>query len=472
MAKEYDVAILGGGTGGYVAAIRAAQLGMQVAVIEKDKLGGTCLHKGCIPSKAMLKSAEVFRQTKVADTFGIDLKQPKLNLTNVQKRKTAIIKKLHQGVHALMKKHKIDVFKGTGTILGPSIFSPMPGTISIAHDNGEENTMIVPKNVLIATGSKAKTLGIKIDHKYVLTSDEALEMEQLPETMIIIGGGAIGIEWASMLADFGVRVTVLEYAEQILPTEDKDIANEVEKQLQDKGVTFIKNAQVLPDTLKKEHGVTITAKIKDDEKSFQAERLLISTGREPNSSQIGLQNTSVVVHQGFIHVNEYYQTKESHIYAIGDVIGGMQLAHVASQEGIIAVEHMAGKDPLTINHENIPSCIYSDPEVASIGLTEEEARDKGFVIKVGQFPFQAIGKAVVDGDESGFVKIISNQKNNDLLGIHMVGPDVTNMISEASLAKFLDGTPWEISKTIHPHPSLSEIFSEAALAVDGIEIHR
>ncbi|OZU90023.1 dihydrolipoyl dehydrogenase [Virgibacillus indicus] len=472
MAKEYDLVILGGGTGGYVAAIRASQLGMQVAVVENGELGGTCLHRGCIPSKAFLRSAEVFRQTKEADSYGIITKETTLNFAKVQERKESIVNTLHQGVQALMKKGKIDVFKGFGRILGPSIFSPMPGTISIEYENGDENTMIVPKNVLIATGSKPRTLpGLELDGNLVMSSGEALKMEELPSSIIIVGGGVIGIEWASMLADFGVEVTVIEYMNQILPTEDGAVAREVEKQLKKKGVTFVKQAKVLPETLKKENNVTILAEIDGNNETFKADKMLVSVGREANSANIGLDNTEILTEKGYIQTNEYYQTKESHIYAIGDVIGGMQLAHVASHEGITAVEHIANEKPLPINYGNIPSCIYSNPEAASVGLTEKQAKEKGFDIKVGKFPFKAIGKALVYGESDGFVKIIADKKNEDLLGIHMVGPHVTDMISEAGLAMVLDATPWEISGTIHPHPTLSEVMGEAALAVEGKQIH-
>ncbi|MFD1039196.1 dihydrolipoyl dehydrogenase [Virgibacillus byunsanensis] len=472
MAKEYDLVILGGGTGGYVAAIRASQLGMQVAMVEKGELGGTCLHRGCIPSKALLRSAEVLKQTKEANEYGIETENPTLNFTKVQERKNSIVKTLHQGVQGLMKKGKIDVFEGFGRILGPSIFSPMPGTISIEYANGDENTMIVPKNVLIATGSKPKSLpGLEIDGTYVMSSDEALQMEELPSSIIIVGGGVIGIEWASMLADFGVDVTVVEYLDQILPTEDEAIAKEVEKLLKKKGITFVKSAKVLGDTLTKENGVTIEAEVNGEKETFKADKMLVSVGREGNTTNIGIENTDIVVEKGFIHTNQYFQTKETHIYAIGDVIGGMQLAHVASHEGIVAVEHMADQNPLPIEYDNIASCIYSNPEVASVGFTEKEAKKKGFEVKVGKFPFQAIGKALVHGETDGFVKIIVDKNTEDLLGIHMVGPHVTDMISEAGLAKVLDATPWEVAHTIHPHPSLSEVMGEAALAVEGKQIH-
>ncbi|ASK63254.1 dihydrolipoyl dehydrogenase [Virgibacillus phasianinus] len=472
MAEEYDLVVLGGGTGGYVAAIRAAQIGLQVAIVEKGDLGGTCLHRGCIPSKALLRSAEVYRQTKEASEYGIDTKDTTLNFTKVQERKDRVVRTLHQGVQGLMKKGKIDVYEGFGRILGPSIFSPMPGTISIEYANGDENTMLVPKNVLIATGSKPKSLpGLEIDGKHVMTSDEALQMEELPKSIIIVGGGVIGIEWASMLADFDVDVTVIEYLDQILPTEDEAIAKEVEKLLKKKGITFVKGAKVLPDTLSTDSGVKIEAEINNSNKSFQADKMLVSVGREANTTNIGLENTDIEIEKGFVQTNAYFQTKESHIYAIGDVIGGMQLAHVASHEGIVAVEHMADHNPSPIEYDNIPTCIYSNPEVASVGLTEKKAKEEGFEIKVGKFPFKAIGKALVHGESDGFVKIIADKKTDDLLGCHMIGPHVTDIISEAGLAKVLDATPWEVADSIHPHPTLSEVMGEAALAVDGKQIH-
>src|SRR5690625_308308 len=472
MTKEYDLAILGGGPGGYVAAIRAAQLGLKVAIVEKDKLGGTCLHRGCIPSKALLRSAEVYRQTKAAEQYGIDVSEYTLNFLNVQKRKEKIVAQLYQGVQSLLKKNKISVYHGIGRILGPSIFSPMAGTISIEHDNGDENTMLIPKNIIIATGSTPATLpDISIDGKYVLTSDNALQLEQLPESMIIVGGGVIGIEWASLLADFNISVTILEYSERILPTEDIDISKEVERQLNKKGIEIITNATVQKTNEPKNNEVTINYLINDKTKQLTAQNVLLSVGRKPNKYDIRIDNKNIILKNGSIETNEFYQTKESHIYAIGDVIGGRQLAHVASHEGITAVEHIAGKDPFPIDQANIPACVYSDPEVASIGLTEDEAKKLGYSVKIGKFPFQANGKALVHGESEGFIKIIADEENDDLLGIHMVGPFVTEMISEASLAKLLDATPWELTKTIHPHPTLAETIGEAALAIEGISIH-
>ncbi|WNB93605.1 dihydrolipoyl dehydrogenase [Bacillus sp. NEB1478] len=472
MSKDFDLVILGGGTGGYVAAIRAAQLGKTVAVVEKGKLGGTCLHRGCIPSKALLRSAEVYKTAKKAADFGVEIEGLGLNFTKMQERKQSIVNQLHMGVQGLMKKGKIEVYEGMGRILGPSIFSPMPGTVSVEFNDGTENEILIPQNVIIATGSRPRSLpGLEIDGTFVMSSDEALEMESLPSSIIIVGGGVIGIEWASMLNDLGVDVTVLEYADRIVPTEDEDISKEAARVLKKKGIKLVTSAKVLPDTLEKGNGVMISAEHKGETKQFSAEKMLVSVGRQANTEGIGLENTTIKIENGYILTNEYFQTAESHIYAIGDVIGGLQLAHVASHEGINAVEHLNNMKVEPINYTNISKCIYSSPEMASVGLTENQAKDQGFNVKVGKFPFKAIGKALVYGESDGFVKIIANKDNDDLLGVHMIGPHVTDMISEAGLAKVLDATPWEIALTIHPHPSLSEVFGEAALAVEGKAIH-
>jgi dihydrolipoamide dehydrogenase len=472
MSKDFDLVVLGGGTGGYVAAIRAAQLGKTVAVVEKGKLGGTCLHRGCIPSKALLRSAEVYKTARVAADYGVEIEGLGLNFTKMQERKQSIVNQLHMGVQALMKKGKIEVYEGTGRILGPSIFSPMPGTVSVEFNDGTENEILIPQNVIVATGSRPRSLpGLEIDGKWVMSSDEALEMETLPSSILIVGGGVIGIEWASMLNDLGVEVTVLEYADRIVPTEDEDISKEAARVLKKKGINLVTSAKVLPDTLEKGDGVMISAEHKGETKQFSAEKMLVSVGRQANTEGIGLENTTIKIENGYIVTNEYFQTEESHIYAIGDVIGGLQLAHVASHEGITAVEHLSNLNPEPINYDNISKCIYSSPEMASVGLTEAQAKEKGFNVKVGKFPFKAIGKALVYGESDGFVKIIANKDNDDLLGVHMIGPHVTDMISEAGLAKVLDATPWEIGHTIHPHPSLSEVFGEAALAVEGKAIH-
>jgi dihydrolipoamide dehydrogenase len=329
LSPEYDLVILGGGTGGYVAAIRASQLGLKTAIVEKEKLGGTCLHKGCIPSKALLRSAEVFSTAKQSEDFGIIMNEVSLNFAKVQERKNKIINQLHKGVQHLMKKGKIDVYEGIGHILGPSTFSPNSRMISVDKLNGEENVTLIPKNVIVATGSRPKTLPrLEIDGQYVITSDEALELQKLPASIIIVGGGVIGIEWASMLSDFGVDITVIEYADHIIPTEDKEISKEMQRLMKKKGIKLVTSAKVLPETIVKDNGVIISAEVKGERKEFKAEKLLVSVGRIANVGGIGIENTEIQVEKGVIVTNEFFQTNESHFYAIGDVIGGLQLAQI------------------------------------------------------------------------------------------------------------------------------------------------
>lgn len=472
MSRELDVVILGGGPGGYVAAVRAAQLGLKVAVVEKEKLGGVCLHKGCIPSKTLLRSAEIFATAKESESFGISINNLTLNFAKVQDRKEQVKDQLHRGVQALMKKGKIDVYEGIGRILGPSIFSPQAGAISVQLHNGETE-ILVPKNVIIATGSRPRSLpGLIVDGQYIMNSDHALEMQELPQSIMIVGGGVIGIEWASMLSDFGVDVTVIEYMDRILPLEDEEISKEMTRLLKKRKVKVLTGAKLLADQIEINDGL-VKAKIdrKGNIEELVAEKMLVSVGRAANVEDIGLDNTEIQLDRGNIVVNQYCQTKEAHIYAIGDVIGGLQLAHVASHEGIVAVEHIAGNKPNAINYQFVPKCTYSRPEIASVGLTEEEAKARGIAIKTGKMQFRAIGKAIVYGEPDGFVKMIMDEKTNDLLGVHMIGPHVTDMISEAGLALVLNATPWEIANTIHPHPTLSEIMGEVALAVEGDPIH-
>ncbi|GAF63824.1 leucine dehydrogenase [Bacillus sp. TS-2] len=473
MAEEYDLVILGGGTGGYVAAIRAAQHNLKVAIVEKAKVGGTCLHNGCIPSKALLRSAEVYATAKKAEQYGVEIGELTLNFTKAQKRKEEVVNQLHQGVLSLMKKGKINIYEGTGRILGPSIFSPTPGTISVEMNDGSENVMLVPQNVIIATGSSPSTIpGLNIDEEKVLTSNGALALKELPKSIIIVGGGVIGVEWASMLNDFGVEVTILEYGQAILPQSDQDISNEAKRLLENRGIKVITNAKVDGTSLKIENqSISIEAEVNNEVTLFQSEKVLVSVGRKANTEDIGIRNTEIELENSFIQVNKYYQTKESHIYAIGDVIGGLQLAHVATHEGIKAVDHILQKKVEAVDEQTVPICVYSRPEIASVGLTEKEAKKRGHSIKVGKFPFKAIGKALVYGEAEGFVKIIADQNNQDLLGVHMIGPHVTDLISEAALAKVLDAADFEIAEMIHPHPTLSEIMGEAALAVDGLAIH-
>ena len=474
MAQEYDLVILGGGTGGYVAAIQAAKKGKKVAVVEKSKVGGTCLHRGCIPSKALLRSAEVFQTVKKAAEFGVELSgDAAINFLKAQERKQSIVDQLEKGIHQLFKMGKIDLYEGTGTILGPSIFSPMAGTISISHEDGSENDMIIPKNLIISTGSRPRPLpNLPFDEEVVLSSDGALKMEELPKSMVIVGGGVIGMEWASLLTDFGVKVTVLEFADRVVAMEDKEISKELTTLFKKKGVEIVTGAEVLPDTFKKtKKGMTIQATVKGEAQTFEADKLLVSVGRQANIENIGLENTNIILEKGFIKVNNQFQTKESHIYAIGDCIPTLQLAHVAMHEGTLAVKSICGEKVEPINYDLVPRCIYTSPEIACVGVSEDKAEENGHKVKKGKFVFKGIGKALVFGESDGFVKVIADKETDDVLGVAMIGPHVTDMISEAALAQVLDATPWEIGETIHPHPTLSEALAEAALAVDNNQIH-
>ncbi|MEK4056534.1 dihydrolipoyl dehydrogenase [Paenibacillus sp. FSL F4-0087] len=467
-----DVAILGGGTGGYVAAIRAAQLGKQVVIIEKDKLGGTCLHRGCIPSKALLRSAEVYAEIQESEMYGIETAGATLVFPKVQARKDAIVEQLHQGVQYLMKKNKIQVVHAKGRVIGPSIFSPQSGAVAVEFEDGEMDT-VVPTNLIIATGSRPRVLpGLEPDGRYIMSSDEALRMDELPASLIIVGGGVIGLEWASMLNDFGVEITVVEAAAHVLPAEDEDVAKEMQRLLGKRGVRFLTGASVLTETYSiQKDGIQIDVKLGDEkQETLKADKMLVSVGRQANVENIGLENTDIKLERGFIAVNQHLQTGEGHIYAIGDVIGGLQLAHAASHEGILAVNHLAGETVHAVESHRIPRCVYTRPEAASIGFTEREAKERGYEVKTGKFPFQAIGKSLVYGSRDGFVKVIADAKTNDILGVHMIGTHVTELIAEASLAQMLDATPWEVGQTIHPHPTLSEIMGEAMLAVDGKSI--
>ena len=469
LAKEYDVVILGGGTGGYVAAIRASQLGLKTAIVEKKLLGGTCLHAGCIPTKALLRSAEVYAQSKQAGVFGIELEKVELNFSKVQERKQSIVEQLYKGVQHLMKKGKIDVYEGYGRILGPSIFSPMPGTISVEMNNGTDNEMLIPKNVIIATGSRPRQLeGLKVNGRNVFTSDEFLTVEKLPKSVVIIGGGVIGVEWASMLCDFEVEVTILELGERILPTEDEAISSEMLKLLKKRGIKIYTNVLFDANNILTKEQVMVPL---ENGETILAEALLLSIGRQANVENVGIENTDIELERGFIKVNDNLQTKESHIYAIGDVIGGMQLAHVASHEGIHAVEHIARETTFPIHYTNIARGVYSSPEIASVGLTETQAKNQGYKIKTATFPFKAIGKALVYGDSEGFVKIIADETSNDVIGVHIIGPHATDLISEAALGLFLNASPSEFGQMIHLHPSLSEVIGETALAIEGKAIH-
>ncbi|MCR8660373.1 dihydrolipoyl dehydrogenase [Paenibacillus endoradicis] len=470
MSIQVDVAILGGGPGGYTAAIRAAQMGKSVAIVEMDKVGGTCLHRGCIPSKALLRSAEVYRTLLNSSEYGIDVSTDfsSFQFNNVQLKKDEKVEQLFKGLQGLMKRHGIQVIKGKGRVVGPSIFSPRSGTIAVELADGEMES-VVSQNLIIATGSTPRNLpGLEADGITILNSDQALTMDKLPESMLIVGGGVIGVEWASLLNDFGVQVTIVELGSRLLPGEDTEISLEMTKLLDKRGIRIITGVQLDISSYKViDNNFSITATTADGNVLLEGNQILVSVGRKANCHDIGLENTDVRIKNDVIVVNDYGQTSEPHIYAIGDCIGGVQLAHAAAHEGLTAIDHIAGRQVNLVAAHLIPRCIYSSPEVASYGYTEAAAVAAGYEIKKARVPFAAFGKAIVSGHPTGFVKVIADKSSDDILGVHIIGEHATELISEAALSGWLNAAPWEVGAMVHPHPTLSEAIGEAMLAVDG-----
>jgi dihydrolipoamide dehydrogenase len=463
---HYDLAVIGSGPGGYVAAIRAGQLGLKTAIIEKDdKFGGTCLHVGCIPTKALLLNAEVYDYFKNAKEFGITCKEFSVDWAAVQARKAKIVTRLSKGVEFLLKKNKVETIRGFGKLSGP-------GRITVT-DGKNPPREIAAKNIILATGSEAKKLpGLEPDGKTILTNREALELKEIPKSMIIIGAGAVGVEFASIFHRFGTKVTVLEMLPRAVPLEDEEISAELEKSFRKQGIAIHTQAKV-EKAAKTAKGASVTLAGADGKaQPLEAETLLVAVGRAPNTQGIGLEKTTVRLEQGFVKVNAYLQTDEPGVYAIGDIVAGSPLlAHVGSMEGIVAVTHAAGKPAEPINYHQVPNCTYCEPEISSVGLTERQAREAGHKVRVGKFPFSANSKASILGAREGFVKIVSDEKYGEILGVHMIGPRVTESIAEAVAVMRLEGTVADLTHTIHAHPTLAETVLEAAHAAEGMAIH-
>ncbi len=460
--QPFDICFLGGGSGGYVGAIRAAQLGLRTAVIEREKLGGTCLHRGCIPTKSFLHSAELMHVLRRGSDFGIVSDQARPDWRQILKYKGQVVSQLHRGVEFLMKKNNVAVFQGAGRLRS-------------ATEIEAGDRVVRTRNLVIATGSRPRSLkGLSIDGKRIISSDHAVELEALPRSIVIVGAGAVGVEFACVYNGLGCDVTLVEYLPTLLPLEDQDCGLELAKILSKRGVKVITGVEVQGDQVAAgDRAVRVPIKRSDGKgETLQGERVLVAVGREGIVDGWGIEKLDLEpTKQGAIPIEGPQRTQQGNVYAIGDVAGGFQLAHKAMHEGMIAAEDVAGKDPKPLDPMRVPRATYSFPQVASLGLSEREAKEQGMAVKVGKFPLRGNAKAVILGELEGFVKIVTDAESGDVLGVFAVGPNATELIAEPALAKVLESTAWEIGLAIHPHPTVSESMGEAALAVDGAALH-
>lgn len=459
---KYDVVIVGSGPGGYVAAIRASQLGLKTAIVEKESLGGVCLNWGCIPTKALLKSAQVFEYIQHAKDYGIIVTQPTVDFSGIIQRSRSVAEGMNKGVQFLLNKNKVEVIYGVGKLKAK-------GIIEVIGKDGLKH--IEAKHIILATGSRSRELpGLPQDGKKIIGYRQAMTLEKQPESLLVVGSGAIGIEFAYFYASIGTKVTIVEYQKNIIPLEDEDISKQLEKSLKKIGINILTEASVESvDTNAKRCKVSV--KTSKGIETLEADIVFSAVGITPNLEGLGLETLGVKLENGKIKVDDCYRTNIEGVYAIGDIVKGQALAHVASAEGILCVESIAGKRTEPINYNNIPGCTYCNPEVASVGYTERGAREAGYDIKVGKFPFSASGKAKASGAADGFVKVIFDAKYGELLGAHLIGANVTEMIAELVLARKLETTGHEILKAVHPHPTMSEAIMEATAAAYGEVIH-
>jgi dihydrolipoamide dehydrogenase len=461
---NYDIIVLGSGPGGYVTAIRASQLGLKTAIIEREELGGICLNWGCIPTKALLKSANVFEYLMHAEDYGIKVKGGEADFGAMIKRSRGVADGMSNGIQFLMKKNKIDVLKGTGKVLAGK-------KVEVTDEKGEKQTYTADKGLIIATGARSRQLpNLPQDGKKVIGYREAMTLEKQPKKLVVVGSGAIGVEFAYFYNAIGTEVTIVEFMPNVVPVEDIDVSKQLEKSLKKQGIKIMTESSVEKvDT--SGSGCKVTVKTAKGEEIIECDVVLSAVGIEANIENIGLEDVGIATDRGRILVNDYYQTNIPGYYAIGDCVPGPALAHVASAEGIICVEKIAGHHPEPMDYNNIPGCTYCSPEVASVGYTEKAAKDAGYDVKIGKFPFSASGKASAAGAKDGFVKLIFDAKYGELLGAHMIGLNVTEMIAEIVAVRKLEVTGEELIKTVHPHPTMSEAVMEAAAAAYGEVIH-
>ena len=463
-ASQFDVVIIGSGPGGYVAAIRAGQLGLKVACIEKDPfIGGTCTHRGCIPTKALLENADIWTNIQRSKEFGITVGDARLDFKAGQERKQGVVDKNAKGIEFLFRKNKVERITGFGRLAGP-------GTVEVVAE-GAAATQLKTKNIILAMGSTPRDLPhIKADGKRIINSDHILQLTEVPKSMLVIGAGAVGCEFASIFARFGTKTTIVEVMPQLLPVEDDEVSKEFTRIFKKKGIEVFTEAKVESCEVGP-NGVKSTISVKGKQQVIETELVLSATGRRAVLENCNLEKTKVKVEGGFVQVDPYMRTAEPNVWAIGDIVPTPALAHCASAEGILAVETMAGQKTRPINYDHVPNATYTDPEVASVGLTERKAKERGYDVKIGKFPFTANSKARILGESGGLVKLVSDSKYDELLGVHIVGPRATELIAEACTALELEATSESIARTIHAHPTLSEAMMEAAEDVAGHSIH-
>ena len=462
-STKFDLIVLGSGPGGYVAAIRASQLGLKTAIVEAEELGGICLNWGCIPTKALLKSAQVFEYISHASDYGIQVSGAEADFTGMVKRSRGVADGMSKGVQFLMKKNKIEILSGWGKI--------QPGKKVEVADKDGKKTVYAADHIIIATGARARELPtLKIDNEKVIGYRKAMTLEKQPKSMVVVGSGAIGVEFAYFYNSIGTKVTIVEFMDRIVPVEDEEVSKALEKIYKKSGITILTSSEVTKvDT--KGSGCKVTVKTAKGEEVLECEVVLSAAGVVSNLENIGLEEVGILVDKGKIQVNDYYQTNMPGYYAIGDVVPGPALAHVASAEGIICVEKIAGHHPDALDYGNIPGCTYCSPEIASVGMTEAKAKAAGYEVRIGKFPFSASGKASAAGAKDGFVKLVFDKKYGELLGAHLIGANVTEMIAEIVAIRKLETTGHEIIKTVHPHPTMSEAIMEAAAAAYDEVIH-